>query len=185
MLKEIFKKTEKEMNNCIANLENEFVTIRTGRATPALLDSVMVDVYGTLSPIKQVASISIPDARTLLIQPWDKNTLTAIEKGILAANIGFTPNNDGRVIRITIPTLTEERRKEYVKMAKHMTEEARIAIRHVRRKHNEELKALEKGHKISEDEMHTDIDKIQKMTDEHIKQIDELLKKKEEEIMEV
>lgn len=185
MLKEIFKKTEKEMNDCIANLENEFASIRTGRAAPGLVDGVMVEAYGTKSPIKQVASISIPDARTILIQPWDKNALPAIEKGILAANLGVTPSNDGRVIRINIPPLTEERRKEYVKKAKNMAEEARIAVRQVRRKHKDEVKALEKKHEISEDEMYADIDKIQEMTDEHVKRIDELLENKEEEIMEV
>ncbi|HPB29950.1 MAG TPA: ribosome recycling factor [Candidatus Sumerlaeota bacterium] len=185
MLKEIFRKTEGEMKQCLTNLEHEFSTIRTGRANPALLESVVVEAYGSKAPLKQIASISIPDARTIMIQPWDKNQLQAIEKAILAANLGFTPGNDGRVIRITIPALTEDRRKEYVKMAKHMAEESRVAVRNVRRKHKDEVKVLEKDHKISEDEMHTDIERIQEMTDKHIKIVDDLLVKKEQEIMEV
>ncbi len=185
MLKEVYRQTEQEMKTAIEDLENEFSTIRTGRAMPALLDSVYVEAYGSKAPIKQIASISIPDARSIMIQPWDKSTLGAIEKAILAANLGFTPTNDGRVIRITLPTLTEERRKEFVKMAKRMAEEGRITIRNVRRRHKDEVKKLEKEHKISEDEMYADIEKIQELTDKYIEKVDELLKNKEEEIMEV
>ena len=185
MLKKIFRQTEDEMQKAIDDLEHEFSTIRTGRATPALLSGVLVEAYGSKAPIKQIASISIPDARSIMIQPWDKSTLGEIEKAILAANLGFTPTNDGRVIRINLPTLTEERRKEFVKMAKQMSEEARIKIRNIRRKHKDEVKRLEKDHQISEDEMYTDIDKIQELTDKHVKNVDELLEKKEKEIMEV
>ena len=185
MLKEIFRKTEEEMKKAIEDLEHEFSTIRTGRATPTLLDGVLVDAYGSQAPIKQIASISIPDARSIVIQPWDKGTLGAIEKAILAANLGFTPNNDGRMIRINLPSLTEERRKEFVKVAKKMGEEARIAIRNIRRKHKDEVKNLEKEHKIGEDEMYADIDKIQELTDKYVEKVDELLSGKEKEIMEV
>jgi ribosome recycling factor len=185
MLKELYRQTENEMKEALIALEREFATIRTGRATPTLLDTVHVEAYGGMVPIKQVASIGIPDAKTIMVQPWDKNNLPAIEKAILAANLGFTPTNDGRVIRITIPALTEERRKEYVKMAKQMAEEARVAIRNTRRKHKDEAKKLEKEHQIGEDEMYKDIDKIQELTDKYIEKIDELLTAKEAEIMEV
>jgi len=180
MLKALYRQTEDEMKEALISLEKEFATIRTGRATPTLLDTVQVEAYGGKVPIKQVASIG-----TIMVQPWDKNTLPAIEKAILAANLGFTPNNDGRVIRITIPALTEERRKEYVKMAKQMAEDARVAIRNTRRKHKDEVKKLEKEHQIGEDEMYNDIDKIQELTDKYIEKIDELLTAKEMEIMEV
>lgn len=185
MLKEIFRLTEEEMKKALIDLEHEFNTIRTGRANPALLEAVLVDAYGGKTPIKQIASISIPDARSIVIQPWDKGTLGSIEKALLAANLGFTPTNDGRVIRINLPALTEERRKEFVKLAKNMAENFRIAIRNIRRKHKDEVKKLEKDHKIGEDEMYTDIDKIQEMTDSYIEKIDELLTLKEDEIMEV
>jgi len=185
MLKKIFRETEEEMKRSIEDLEHEFGTIRTGRASPTLLEGIMVEAYGGRSPIKQIASISIPDAHSILIQPWDKDTLSSIEKAILAGNLGLTPNNDGRVIRISIPALTEERRKEYVKLAKKMAEECRIAIRNVRRKHKDEVKKLEKEHQIGEDEMYADIDKIQKLTDKYVEKVDELLNLKEAEIMEV
>jgi len=132
-----------------------------------------------------VASISIPDPKTIVIQPWDKSTISPIEKAILAANLGFTPTNDGRVVRIIIPALTEERRKEYVKLAKQMSESARVAIRNSRRKHKDEIKNLEKERQIGEDEMHKDIEKIQEMTDKYIAKVDSLLVEKENEIMKV
>jgi ribosome recycling factor len=185
MLKEIFRRTEEEMKKAIIDLEHEFGTIRTGRASPTLLDAVLVEAYGAKSPVKQIASISIPDARTIVIQPWDKGTLPSIEKALLAANLGFTPTNDGKVIRISLPALTEERRREFVKLAKNMAENSRITIRNIRRKHKDEVKTLEKDHKIGEDEMHVDIDRIQEMTDNYIKKIDEILTLKEGEIMEV
>ncbi|HQH12206.1 MAG TPA: ribosome recycling factor, partial [Candidatus Sumerlaeota bacterium] len=140
---------------------------------------------GSKVPIKQVASISIPDPKTIVIQPWDKSTISPIEKAILAANLGFTPTNDGRVVRIIIPALTEERRKEYVKLAKQMSESARVAIRNSRRKHKDEIKNLEKERQIGEDEMHKDIEKIQEMTDKYIAKVDSLLVEKENEIMKV
>jgi len=185
MLNKIFQETEEEMKKALLELEQEFNTIRTGRATPSLIDNVMVEAYGARSPIKQIASVSIPDARTIVIQPWDKGTLGAIEKALLAANLGFTPNNDGRMIRINLPTLTEDRRKEFVKLAKRMAEDARISVRNIRRKHKEEVKKLEKDRQIGEDEMYADIDKIQELTDKYIKKVDERLEKKEKEIMEV
>ncbi|MBN1900917.1 ribosome recycling factor [Candidatus Sumerlaeota bacterium] len=185
MLKQIFHQTEEEMKKALIDLEHEFSTIRTGRASPTLLDNVLVEAYGGRTPIKQIASIGVPDARSIVIQPWDKGALAPIEKALLAANLGFTPTNDGRVIRINLPALTEERRKEFVKLAKNMAENSRVAVRNIRRKHKDEVKKLEKDHKIGEDEMYADIDKIQVMTDNYIKKVDELLTLKETEIMEV
>jgi ribosome recycling factor len=185
MLTEIEKQTRAKMPKAIEALEHELATLRTGRATTALLDGVTVDAYGTPSPLNQVASVSTPDAKTLVIQPWDKNVAGAIEKAILAANLGFTPNNDGRVIRINIPPPTEERRKELVKTAHAIAEKGRVAVRGIRRHSNDELKKAQKSHDISEDERDLFLEKIQKMTDEKIEQIAEILEAKEKEILEV
>lgn len=173
------------MAGAIEALEHEFVTLRTGRATTGLLDGVAVAAYGTPSPINQIATIAVPDARTLTIQPWDRNMLAPIEKAILAANIGFTPSNDGRVIRINVPPLTEERRKEMVKKAHAMAEKSRVAVRNVRRHCNDELKRMEKAKEISENELGISEEKIQKITDGYIEEIDKRVQAKEKEIMEV
>ena len=185
MLKEQFRESQAKMDSAIQTVEHEFSTIRTGRASLGILDQVVVDAYGSQLPLKQVSTLSIPDPRNIVIQPWDKNVAPAIEKAILAANLGLTPINDGKVIRINIPPLTEERRMELVKVAKHMAEEGRVSIRNIRRHTKDEVKRMEKDHKISEDECYKALDKIQQITDEHIEKINQLLKTKEEEILEV
>lgn len=173
------------MAKAIETLEHNFQTVRTGRASLHILDNVMVNAYGTDTPIRQVATLSTPDARTMLIQPWDRGVMASVEKAILAANLGMTPSNDGKVIRLTVPPLTEERRKELVKVVKHMAEEERVAVRNIRRHTNEEIKKTEKQHEISEDSRDKMLKKVQVLTDDFIKKIDELLEKKEAEIMEV
>jgi ribosome recycling factor len=185
MLDKIEKQTKEKMAGAIEAMIHEFDTLRTGRASSALLDGVTVEAYGVPTPINQVASISVPDARTVMIQPWDKSIMAAIERAILAANLGFTPNNDGQVIRINIPALTEERRKELVKHAHQMGESGRIAVRNVRRHSNDELKKAQKNGDISENERDLQMEKIQKLTDERIKEIDELLKDKEKDILDI
>ncbi len=185
MLKEQFRESQAKMNSAIQAVEHEFSTIRTGRASLGILDQVVVDAYGSQLPLKQVSTLSTPDPRNIVIQPWDKNVAPAIEKAILAANLGLTPINDGKVIRINIPPLTEERRMELVKVAKHMAEEGRVSIRNIRRHTKDEVKRMEKDHKISEDECYKALDKIQQITHEHIEKINQLLKTKEEEILEV
>jgi ribosome recycling factor len=185
MEKEVYKSTEAKMEETIRVLKRDLNTIRTGRASLSLLDGVKVDYYGTATPLNQLASLSSPESRTLLIQPWDKTVLPEIEKAILKANIGLTPNNDGKMIRISIPPLTEERRKELVKVARKIAEDARISSRNVRREANEELKKLEKEKSISEDDLHRAQDNVQEITDKHIESINEILAGKEKEIMEI
>jgi ribosome recycling factor len=185
MLKDLYKEADHKMEKAVEATDHELQSIRTGRASTGLVENLHVSAYGTESPMKQLATITTPDARTIQIQPWDPSVMQAIEKAILAANIGLTPNNDGRLIRINIPPLNEERRKELVKVAKHTAEEGRVAIRNVRRHVNDEIKELEKKHDISEDERDRALDEIQKKTDQHIKDVDALLATKEEEIMEV
>ncbi len=185
MLDKIDKQTKEKMGGAVEAMIRDFDTLRTGRASTALLDGVTVDAYGAPTPINQVASISIPDARTVMIQPWDKSIIAGIEKAILAANLGFTPNNDGQVIRINIPALTEERRKELVKHAHQMAEKGRVAVRNVRRHSNDELKKSQKNGDISENERDLHMEKVQKLTDGQIKEIDDLMKAKEKEILEI
>ena len=181
----IYKEAQEKMHKAVESVDHEFSTLRTGRASVALVDSIHVDAYGQSLPLKQVAQINTPDARTLVITPFDKGQMGAIEKAILAANIGLTPNNDGKLIRLIIPPLTEERRKELVKVAKKMAEEGRIAVRNIRRHANEEIKKTEKSHEISEDERTRANTKVQEMTDKFIKEIDDLLAHKEKDVMEV
>jgi len=185
MLKDLYKQAKDKMDKAIEAIEHEFQALRTGRAATGLVDNIIVSAYGSDSPMKQLATISTPDARTIQIQVWDRGLLGAVEKAILAANIGLMPNNDGRVIRISIPPLTEERRKDLVKVAKHTAEEGRVAVRNIRRHVNDEIKATEKRHEISEDDRQKALNEVQKRTDDHIKRIGELLAAKEEEIMEV
>ncbi len=166
-------------------MHDDFNTIRTGRASSALFDKIKIEYYGQPTPINQVATVSIPEARLVVIQPWDKSVLDDIEKAIQKSELSLNPNNDGKVIRINIPPLTEERRKEYVKMAKNMAEQARVAIRNIRRDANEDLKKQEKSSDITEDDLKRGMDEIQKMTDDFIKKIDDALEEKEKEIMEV
>lgn len=182
---EIYQDYEDKMEKTLAATKAELARIRTGKASPTLLDTVRVNYYGSTVPLKQVASVNIPEPRLIVIQPWDKKLLAEVEKAILKADLGLNPNNDGTLIRIPIPPLSEERRKELVKFARKIGEQKKVAIRNLRRDGNEELKQQEKEHVISEDEMHRGQEKIQKLTDDHIKKIDDLLEKKELEIMEV
>lgn len=156
-----------------------------GRATPALLDKIMVDYYGTPTPINQTANVSCPEPRLLVIQPWDKNQISAIEKAILKSDLGINPSNDGTVVRLAIPQLTEDRRKDLVKQCGKKAEESKVAMRNIRRDVNDRVKALEKSKEVSEDESKKALDDIQKMTDKFIKRVDEILAQKEKELMEV
>ncbi len=185
MVQKIKDDTKQKMEKSINLLNQEFAKIRTGRATPALLDGVKVEYYDSLLPLNQVASISIPEPRLIVIQPWDKQALSVIEKAIYKADIGVTPNSDGNVIRLSLPPLTAERREELVKLSQKLSEECRVAIRNIRRDANNELKKIEKEKKISEDDSFKAQESIQKMTDEYIKKVDDILKKKEKEIREV
>jgi ribosome recycling factor len=181
---EILKDGEERMKKALATLQTEFQSIRTGRANPALLDRVEVEYYGTPTPLKSVANISVPDGRQLVIQPYEKNILKDIEQAIHKSGLGLTPNNDGTVIRINIPVPTEERRKELVKQVKKFGEETKVAIRNVRRDGADHLKKL-KGAQVSEDELKRQEDALQKITDKYITEADKLVKNKEAEVMEV
>lgn len=185
MEKELRRKTAEKMEGAIDALKKEFGAIRTGRATLALLDGIMIDYYGTLTPIQQLASLSIPEAKQIAIQPWEQKIIPDIEKAIMKSDLGLTPANDGKLIRINIPALTEERRKQIVKIVKKRAEEAKIAVRNIRRDSNEDLKKLEKEKHISEDDVKRSHDDIQKLTDSYTAKIDEILRHKEQEIMEV
>lgn len=173
------------MQKSIDSLEKDFAKLRTGRASTALVDSIRVDYYGTPTPLNQVASVSIPDSRTISISPWDRSAFNSIEKAIMKSDLGLTPINDGRAIRINIPPLTEERRKDLVKMAKKYTEEAKVAIRNVRRDVNEALKKLQNSKEISEDDLRKAQEEVQKTTDNFVKKSDQVLAEKEKEIMEI
>lgn len=184
MPQSIKKDAEDRMEKAVAALKRELSTLRAGRASPAILERVSADYYGTPTPINQLGSINTPDPRTLVIQPWDKTALAAIEKAILKSDLGLNPVNDGSIIRIVIPPLTEERRKELAKETKKVGEEAKVAIRNVRRDANDDIKKLEKD-QISEDESRRHQDEIQKLTDRFVAEVDKILAAKEKEIMEV
>ena len=171
------------MQGALDTLGREFAGVRTGRASTGLLEAIRVDYYGTPTPVPQVASLSVPDPKTLLIQPWDASLLPAIEKAIMKSDLGLTPANDGKVIRLVMPPLNEERRKQLAKAVGKLTEDARVAIRNIRHDANKKLKTMEKDKKISEDDGHRGQDQIQKLTDRFIQRVDELLKKKEQEIL--
>jgi len=181
----VFNDTERKMEKSIDLLQKELATLRAGRAVPSLLDKVLVDYYNTPTPINQLATISAPEPRLLVIQPWDKNILAEMGKAILKSDLGLTPNNDGIVIRLNIPQLTEERRKELVKIVRKKAEEAKVAIRNIRRETNDLLKADEKKGSITEDELRFNQEKIQEMTNKKVEEVDKLLEVKEKEIMEV
>ncbi|WP_124727554.1 ribosome recycling factor [Staphylospora marina] len=185
MINDIKKQAQEKMDKAIQVLKKDLLTLRAGRANPAVLDKVTVEYYGTEMPVNQLANLSTPDPRTLMIQPWDKSALGAIEKAILKSDLGLTPNNDGNVIRITIPPLTQERRNELVKLARKMGEDAKVAIRNVRRDANDDIKKVEKNGEISEDEARRGQDEIQKLTDKSIKEVDQVVAAKEKEIMEI
>ncbi|MFD1426274.1 ribosome recycling factor [Kroppenstedtia sanguinis] len=179
------KDANQRMEKAIQSLKRELASIRAGRATPALLDKVMVECYGSEMPLNQLANISTPEPRLLVVQPWDKSTLGDVERAILKSDLGLTPNNDGNLIRIAIPALTEERRAELVKVVKKTGEEAKVAIRNIRRDANDEMKKLEKKGDLSEDEARRGQDEIQKLTDRFIQETDQVVETKEKEIMEV
>jgi ribosome recycling factor len=184
MPQSVKQNAEDRMDKAIGALKRDLASLRAGRATPALLDRIQVEYYGAMTPINQLANLSTPDSRTLLIQPWDKSSMSTIEKAIMKSDLGLSPSNDGTVIRIVIPALTEERRSDLVKMTKKYGEEAKIAIRNIRRDANDEIKKLEKSG-IPEDESRRHQDDIQKFTDKFIAEVDKVLASKEKEIMEV
>lgn len=177
--------TETKMNKAIASLESDYASIRAGRANPAILDKVSVEYYGAPTPVAQVGTISVPEARSIVIQPWDATILKDIEKAILASDIGITPNNDGKVIRLNFPPLTEERRKELSKGVSKRGEEAKVAVRNIRRDSIEGYKKQKKNNEITEDDLKDIEEKIQKLTDKFVKKIDDIVAEKEKEIMEV
>jgi ribosome recycling factor len=185
MESQIIKECEEKMKRTIAALEKELGKVRTGRASLALLDDIRVDYYGAPSPLNQVASLSIPESRLIVIQPWDSSLIGVIEKAILKSELGMTPVNDGKVIRITIPKLTEERRKELVKLVKKIGENSKIGVRNIRRETIETLRTMEKKKDISEDELHQLQQEVQKTTDAFVEQIDGIMETKEKEIMEI
>ena len=173
------------MEKAIQSLKHDFSKLRTGRASTSLVEGVTVDYYNTPTPLNQLASISIPDSRTIAIQPWDRSAIGNVERAIMKSDLGLNPVNDGNIIRINIPSLTEERRKDLVKVAKKYTEETKIAIRNVRRDANETLKKMKNDKEISEDEMHKGQEEVQAITDEFVAKADEVLAEKEREIMEI
>lgn len=182
---EIYKETESKMIKTISVYKEELLGIRAGRANPALLDKITVDYYGQVTPLKQVGSISAPEPRLIVIQPWDTNLIPAIEKEILKSDLGLNPSNDGKVIRLIIPQLTEERRKELAKLVKKNGENSKVALRNSRRDAIDRIKKMEKNKEISEDDRKLAEDEIQKITDKYILQVEEITQKKEEEIMEI
>ncbi|MFA5324314.1 MAG: ribosome recycling factor [Smithella sp.] len=185
MKESVFQKFREDMEKTITGLSKSFSRVRTGRASISLLDGIKVDYYGTPTPISQAANVSVPESRLILIVPWDVSIIGAIEKAIQKSDLGLTPSNDGKVVRLSIPQLTEERRKEIAKTVKKMAEEGKIKLRNSRRDANEELKALKKDSKISEDELFAAQEEVQKMTDQYIEKTDKILMAKEKEIMEI
>ncbi len=184
-LNEIYDKAEKEMKQSVQALKSKLMKIRTSKANLSLLDDITVDYYGQETPIQHVGSLSTPEARIIMINPWEKNMLEKIEKAILASNIGITPQNDGKVIRLIFPSLTEERRKELAKKVKQIGEDTKIAVRNIRRNYNDKVKKLEKNGVISEDNEKIGFEEIQDMTDESTEKIDKIVQNKEKEIMEI
>ena len=178
-----FGKAKLRMEEAVEAVRREFATVRTGKATPVLLDTVKVDAYGSKMPLNQVASVSTPEPSLLVVQPFDKALLPDIERAILTADLGFNPANDGNLIRIPVPPLNEERRREFVKLLHHMAEEGKVSLRHARRVGNDEVKEAMKEHETSEDDGHRQLDEIQKMTDSCSKRLDEMLEHKEKEVM--
>lgn len=185
MLEDVYEEVEHKMERSIEALRRDLARIRTGRASLALLDGIKIDYYGTATPLNQMATLAVPEGRLITIQPWDKTQLPTIEKAIQSSDLGVTPTNDGTIIRLAIPALTAERRKELVKQVKKIGEESKIALRNVRRDGNETLKSFEKDKLVSEDEMHRGQEQVQKITDRYIANVDEILQTKEHEVMEV
>ena len=185
MTKDIIKETDQHMDKTVSALQHEFAAIRTGRASGQILEKVMVEYYGTPTPLLQLASIKVPEPQLLVVEPYDKSAMSSVEKAILSSDLGLNPSNDGSVIRVPFPPLTEERRKELVKVCKQYAEEARVGVRNIRRDSNDRLKRREKDGEISQDDLHRAEGEIQGVTDAHIASIDDALKVKEQEIMEV
>jgi len=185
MKEAVFAELKDNMNKILESLEKAFSKVRTGRASLSLLDGIKVDYYGVPTPLNQVASLSVPESRLIVIAPWDSGVIGAIEKAIQKSELGLMPSNDGKIIRLPIPPLTEERRKDLVKIVKKMAEEGKVKMRNARRDANEQFKALKKDNKISEDEMFTAQEEVQKHTDKYIEKLDQLLAAKENEIMEI
>ena len=185
MIKELLSETEQHMEKALDALSSDLVGIRTGRASPALVDRLLVDYYGVQTPLNQLASVAVPEPRLLAIRAWDQTGLAAIEKAIRKSDLGLTPMNDGKIIRISIPRLTEERRKELVKVVRKMAESSKVALRNIRRDANEHLKGLEKNKKISQDQLRQWIEKVQTSTDKFIEKADGVLSVKEKEILEI
>ena len=185
MPQQVLNQCEEKMLKAVESMRKDFSTIRTGKANPSILNNVMVDYYGSPMPINQLASVSASDPRTILVKPYDKSILKAMEKAILAADLGFNPINDGDVIRIPVPALTEQTRKELVKQVKKITEDKKVAVRNIRRDVNEQLKKIEKNKEISEDDLKYYTDEVQKSTDKWIEKIDVICKDKEKQIMEI
>ncbi|MEW6544139.1 MAG: ribosome recycling factor [Nitrospirota bacterium] len=179
------QKVQQRMEAAIEHLKRELGSLRTGRASLALLDGIKVDYYGTQTPLKQVANLSVPDPKLITVQPWEPALIREIEKAIQASGLGLTPSNDGKLIRLPIPPLTEERRKDLIKLCKKHGEDTKIHIRNARRDANDELKHMHKDHKISEDDLRKSEAEIQKLTDQFVQHVDQILKKKEEEILEI
>lgn len=175
----------RKMEDAVEAMRREFATVRTGKASPALLDTVRVDAYGGKMPLNQVATVSTPEPTLLVVQPYDKSIIGDIERGILTADLGLNPANDGNVIRVPIPPLNEERRQEYVRLLHKMAEEGRISVRHARREANDEIKEKIKEHELSEDEGHRQLDEVQSLTDEYITRIEGMLERKEKEVLQV
>jgi ribosome recycling factor len=181
----VLEETSQKMTKAIGVLKDELAGVRTGRATPALLSRIVVDYYGTQVPIQQLASFSVPEPRTLMIQPFDKNAISSMEKAIMSSDVGITPSNDGNVIRLNFPPLTEERRRELIKLVHHRGEEGRVAVRNIRRHSREELEKLEREGAISEDDLVRSEKELQKLTDKHVAEIDEVVAHKEAELKEI
>ena len=185
MLEEILTELQNKMEKSLENTKEKFSHVRAGRASVSMLDGVTVEAYGSPTPLNQVGTVSAPEARLLTIDPWDKSLIPVIEKSMLQANLGFNPSNDGKIIRLAVPELTEERRKEYVKLVKKEAEEGKIAIRNVRKDINNKLRKMEKDSEITEDELKSSEEKVQKMTDKFVAAVDEALAKKEKELLKV
>lgn len=185
MYREVVAKSEETMRKSMGFLKEDLATIRAGKANPKLVDKIQVSYYGTMTPLNQVANISVPEPRAIMIQPWDASLVKEIEKAILASELGITPSNDGKVIRLIIPVLTEERRKDLLKLVKKETENAKVAVRNIRRDANEELKKLEKSSEITKDDLKKSEEDMQKLTDKYIKFVEDIYKEKEKEILEV
>jgi ribosome recycling factor len=185
MIDELLGDARERMSKSVEAMRHEFSTVRTGRATPSLLDRVTVDYYGTTTPLKQLATINAPEARLLTIQPYDRNSIKAIERAIINSDVGLTPSNDGNLIRLGVPELTEERRRQYVKVVRHIAEEGRVAIRNIRRDVMHDLRELKEAGEAGSDDEHRAEVELQKLTDARINELDELLKVKEAEILEV